>query len=104
MVLFSRVQVTEKIQGKFIFISGHTRYSTFGGSDTSNIQPFVVETLHGLMAVAHNGELVNSTQLKQKVDFLANRNGTSNFNRKASVRKFSVHSFYLFHIKSLLCQ
>ncbi|KAH3842001.1 amidophosphoribosyltransferase-like [Dreissena polymorpha] len=46
---------------------GHTRYSTFGGSDVSNIQPFVVETLHGLIAVAHNGELVNSGPLKQKL-------------------------------------
>ena len=56
-----------------VLFSGHTRYSTFGGSDTSNIQPFVVETLHGLMAVAHNGELVNSAQIKQKVSF-AGRN------------------------------
>lgn len=46
---------------------GHTRYSTFGGTDMSNIQPFVVETLHGLIAVAHNGELVNSKQIKDKL-------------------------------------
>ncbi|KAL4230340.1 hypothetical protein ACF0H5_010723 [Mactra antiquata] len=46
---------------------GHTRYSTCGGSDVSNIQPFVVETLHGPISVAHNGELVNSTSIKQKL-------------------------------------
>lgn len=34
-----------------------------------NVQPFVVETLHGLIAVAHNGELVNAAKLKTKVIF-----------------------------------
>ncbi|KAL3879046.1 hypothetical protein ACJMK2_031360 [Sinanodonta woodiana] len=46
---------------------GHTRYSTIGCSEMVNIQPFVVETLHGLIAVAHNGELVNAKQLKDKL-------------------------------------
>ncbi|KAK7489850.1 hypothetical protein BaRGS_00018872 [Batillaria attramentaria] len=46
---------------------GHTRYSTQGDSDAVNIQPFVVETLHGLIAVAHNGELVNAKTLKTKL-------------------------------------
>ncbi|KAJ8297918.1 hypothetical protein KUTeg_024449 [Tegillarca granosa] len=46
---------------------GHTRYSTLGESDAKNIQPFVVETLHGLIAVAHNGELINAKSLKTKL-------------------------------------
>lgn len=46
---------------------GHVRYSTQGLSYVSNIQPFVVETLHGLIAVAHNGELVNAPSIKQKL-------------------------------------
>lgn len=46
---------------------GHTRYSTAGSSDILNCQPFVVETLHGLIALAHNGELVNAHALKKKV-------------------------------------
>ena len=50
----------------FMF-TGHTRYSTTGHSEMVNCQPFVVETLHGLIAVAHNGELVNARPLKQKV-------------------------------------
>jgi amidophosphoribosyltransferase len=33
---------------------------THGDSDTINVQPFVVETIHGLIAMAHNGELVNA--------------------------------------------
>ena len=46
---------------------GHTRYSTQGDSDHINIQPFVVETLQGRIAVAHNGELVNAKTLKRNV-------------------------------------
>ena len=46
---------------------GHTRYSTLGCSDMSNVQPLVVETLRGHIAVAHNGELYNAKALKDKV-------------------------------------
>lgn len=46
---------------------GHTRYSTAGGSEAINCQPFVVHTVGGPMAVAHNGELVNSEQLRKQV-------------------------------------
>lgn len=46
---------------------GHTRYSTLGDSDVINIQPFVVESIHGLLAVAHNGELINAMALKNKL-------------------------------------
>lgn len=46
---------------------GHTRYSTQGESEAVNIQPFVVETLHGRIAVAHNGELVNAKTLKTRL-------------------------------------
>ncbi|MEQ2217498.1 hypothetical protein XENOCAPTIV_012451 [Xenoophorus captivus] len=44
----------------------HTRYSTTGISELQNCQPFVVDTLHGRIAVAHNGELVNSCALRKK--------------------------------------
>ena len=33
----------------------------------SNVQPLVVETLRGHIAVAHNGELYNAKALKDKV-------------------------------------
>lgn len=46
---------------------GHTRYSTSGVSVLDNCQPFVVETLHGKIAVAHNGELTNAARLRRKV-------------------------------------
>ncbi|KAM9848482.1 amidophosphoribosyltransferase [Aulostomus maculatus] len=45
----------------------HTRYSTTGMSELQNCQPFVVDTLHGKIAVAHNGELVNAHALRRKV-------------------------------------
>jgi len=46
---------------------GHTRYSTTGGSTLKNIQPFLVETMHGPLAVAHNGNLVNATALRDEL-------------------------------------
>lgn len=44
---------------------GHTRYSTTGASGARNAQPFLVETMHGPLAVAHNGNLVNAGALRQ---------------------------------------
>ncbi|XP_055676821.1 amidophosphoribosyltransferase-like [Lutzomyia longipalpis] len=46
---------------------GHTRYSTSAASDEVNCQPFVVHTAHGVMAVAHNGELINCESLRKDV-------------------------------------
>lgn len=46
---------------------GHTRYSTAGGSDWVHCQPFVVHSIHGPLALAHNGELVNASPLRQEV-------------------------------------
>jgi amidophosphoribosyltransferase len=43
---------------------GHTRYSTTGASGARNAQPFLVETMHGPLAIAHNGNLVNAAELR----------------------------------------
>jgi amidophosphoribosyltransferase len=43
---------------------GHTRYSTTGSSLLRNAQPFMIETIHGPLALAHNGNLVNSAELR----------------------------------------
>jgi amidophosphoribosyltransferase len=43
---------------------GHTRYSTMGASTARNAQPFLVETMHGPLALAHNGSLVNAAELR----------------------------------------
>jgi len=47
---------------------GHTRYSTTGSSNIKNAQPFLVETLSGHIAVAHNGNLVNALTLRKKLE------------------------------------
>ncbi|MBD2593907.1 amidophosphoribosyltransferase [Nostoc spongiaeforme FACHB-130] len=46
---------------------GHTRYSTTGSSRKVNAQPAVVETRLGNLALAHNGNLVNTTQLRDEL-------------------------------------
>lgn len=46
---------------------GHTRYSTLGSSTARNAQPFLVETMHGPLAVAHNGSLVNAGELRTQL-------------------------------------
>jgi amidophosphoribosyltransferase len=44
---------------------GHTRYSTTGSNSERNVQPYVVETIHGPLGVAHNGNLVNADRLRK---------------------------------------
>src|SRR5512138_2357915 len=46
---------------------GHTRYSTTGSSLLRNAQPFMIETIHGPLALAHNGNLVNSGDLRNEL-------------------------------------
>jgi len=50
------------LQGHYAI--GHTRYSTTGVSVARNAQPVVIETRHGPLAVAHNGNLVNAAELR----------------------------------------
>ncbi|HLI52006.1 MAG TPA: amidophosphoribosyltransferase [Thermomicrobiaceae bacterium] len=44
---------------------GHTRYSTTGSSKEINAGPFLVRGENGAIAVAHNGNLVNSENLRR---------------------------------------
>ena len=46
---------------------GHTRYSTTGSSSLRNVQPFLIETRYGPLAMAHNGNLVNAAELRREV-------------------------------------
>ena len=47
---------------------GHNRYSTTGSSSSrKNIQPFIVHYRDGNLAVAHNGNLTNATELREKL-------------------------------------
>jgi len=47
---------------------GHVRYSTTGSSEIKNAQPFQVEYLRGSLAIAHNGNLVNTLELKRALE------------------------------------
>lgn len=47
---------------------GHVRYGTTGGNDRSNAQPIVVNHIKGRMALAHNGNLVNSSALRRQLE------------------------------------
>lgn len=44
---------------------GHVRYSTTGLADRRNAQPLVTMFKGGQMALAHNGNLINATKLRQ---------------------------------------
>ena len=55
----------EDLKGHYAI--GHTRYSTTGSSSLRNAQPFMIETIHGPLALAHNGNLVNSGELRQEL-------------------------------------
>ena len=47
---------------------GHVRYSTTGASHIGNAQPFTVNHKGGTLAVAHNGNLVNTRTLRDELE------------------------------------
>ena len=47
---------------------GHTRYSTTGSSSAGNEQPIIVDCNRGKIAVAHNGNLTNTAQLRNELE------------------------------------
>jgi amidophosphoribosyltransferase len=47
---------------------GHTRYSTTGGSDWSNAQPLFQPGRARKLALGHNGNLTNATELRAEVE------------------------------------
>jgi len=54
-----------KMQGDFAI--GHTRYSTTGSPTARNAQPFMIDTQYGTIALAHNGNLLNSAELRSRL-------------------------------------
>jgi amidophosphoribosyltransferase len=54
---------------------GHTRYSTTGASVWQNAQPTFRATATGSIALAHNGNLINSRDLAEQVRELSDRAG-----------------------------
>jgi len=58
--------IIRKLEGSAAI--GHNRYSTTGQTLLKNTQPFVVEYGRGGLAVAHNGNLVNAVELRQRLE------------------------------------
>lgn len=53
----------KKLVGKAAI--GHVRYGTTGGNSISNVQPLTSNLLNGPVAVAHNGNIVNSSVFRE---------------------------------------
>lgn len=60
---FTRKTVLDRLTGTRAI--GHTRYSTTGGDEMRNVQPFFAEFSGGGFAVAHNGNITNATTLRR---------------------------------------
>ncbi len=55
----------EKLAGHIAI--GHVRYSTAGDSKLDNAQPILIDCNHGQIAIGHNGNLVNASELKDEL-------------------------------------
>ncbi len=68
--LVSEVLTQDRIEalGEGTMAIGHCRYGTTGDTDRNNAQPIVVNHIKGRMALAHNGNLVNSYELREELE------------------------------------
>lgn len=48
---------------------GHVRYSTAGASTRENAQPLVLNYVKGTLGLAHNGNLINATELRKELEY-----------------------------------
>jgi len=55
-----------KLQGNRAI--GHVRYSTVALDREENIQPFIANTPYGRLAISHNGNLKNATELRTELE------------------------------------
>ncbi|MEL7430068.1 MAG: amidophosphoribosyltransferase [Pseudomonadota bacterium] len=62
---FTKQSVINRLPGMRAI--GHTRYSTTGGDEMRNTQPFFAEFSGGGFAVAHNGNLTNAITLRKEL-------------------------------------
>lgn len=56
----------EKLKGNIGV--GHVRYSTAGASTRENAQPLVLNYIKGTLGLAHNGNLVNTPELRRELE------------------------------------
>lgn len=60
--VFTDPTVLEQVPGHLAI--GHNRYSTTGSDNIKNAQPFVAECRDAYLAIAHNGNLTNTKELR----------------------------------------
>ena len=64
--VFDRGQLAALGQGNIAV--GHVRYATTGSDSRLNAQPLLIDHRKGSMALAHNGNLSNSAELREKLE------------------------------------
>jgi len=64
--VFGNQEVFKTLPGRSAI--GHVRYSTTGSSVIKNTQPIMVEYSRGAIAVAHNGNIVNSQAIRAELE------------------------------------
>lgn len=63
--VFDSPEIIRKLKGHMAI--GHNRYSTTGSNNAENVQPILVNSKDGPLALAHNGNLVNSRSLREQL-------------------------------------
>lgn len=64
--VFSDPRVMPQLTGASAI--GHNRYSTTGSSKLENAQPMLIQFKNGQVAAAHNGNLVNASELRKLME------------------------------------
>ncbi|MER2112606.1 amidophosphoribosyltransferase [Solibacillus isronensis] len=81
----------------------HVRYATAGGKGLENVQPLLFRSSTGSLAIAHNGNLVNATHLKQFLERSGSIfNSTSDTEVVIHLIKKSKHSPFRSKVKEAL--
>ncbi|MEK4387510.1 amidophosphoribosyltransferase [Solibacillus sp. FSL W7-1464] len=81
----------------------HVRYATAGGKGLENVQPLLFRSSTGSLAIAHNGNLVNATHLKQFLERSGSIfNSTSDTEVVVHLIKKSKHSPFRSKVKEAL--
>ena len=68
--LVNAVFTPERLQslGSGNIAVGHVRYATTGSDNKRNVQPLIINHHKGRMALAHNGNLTNSMELRRQLE------------------------------------
>ena len=64
--IFNERHLSKELKGNIAI--GHVRYSTTGASLIRNAQPFIVRFKGMHLAIAHNGNLVNTLELREELE------------------------------------